>query len=148
MTCYLDSSALVKLYVPEEGHAKLSDLEPPLVVSALARVEVPAAFWRKHRVGELDASDAALLTRAFEDDQQGTDDADARFSTVPVSPAVLDEAARLVALHPLRAFDAVQLASALLVERALVAPLLMATFDHALGAAAAAEGLGVLPRTT
>lgn len=143
MTSFLDSSALVKLYVPEAGHVGVRALPPPWVVSALARVEVPAAFWRKHRVGELDASEAALLTRAFEDDQMGTTGIEPRFESVAVSTAVLDEAARFVAVHPLRAYDAVQLASALLAERALAAPLVMATFDNALAAAAAAEGLAV-----
>lgn len=144
MTTYLDSSAVVKLYVAEVDHALVRELPPPSAVSALARVEVPAAFWRKHRVGELTASDAALLSRGFEDDLLGAEGLDPLFTTVPVSPNVLAEAARLVAVHPLRAYDGVQLATALLVERALNSPLLFATFDRALNAAAQAEGLTTL----
>jgi hypothetical protein len=36
-----------------------------LVVSCLARVEVPAAIWRKRRLGELSEKDARLLTGEF-----------------------------------------------------------------------------------
>jgi hypothetical protein len=37
----------------------------PFVVSALSRVEVPAALWRKHRQGELSAQDVGVLAADF-----------------------------------------------------------------------------------
>ncbi|MGH3855031.1 MAG: type II toxin-antitoxin system VapC family toxin [Pseudonocardiaceae bacterium] len=58
MIAFADSSALVKLYADEQDHQVVRGLGS-LVVSALARVEVPAAIWRKHRMGELDPVDAA-----------------------------------------------------------------------------------------
>jgi hypothetical protein len=36
-----------------------------VIVSAIARVEVPAALWRKERLGELDAAQAEVLVQAF-----------------------------------------------------------------------------------
>ena len=45
MTVFADSSALVKLYADEPGHEPVRALSR-LVVSQLARVEVPSAIWR------------------------------------------------------------------------------------------------------
>ena len=42
-----------------------------IAVAQLARVEVPAALWRKQRMGELSANDARLLTADFEADSSG-----------------------------------------------------------------------------
>jgi len=140
VTTFADSSALVKLYVAEPGREKVRQLAEPLVISALASVEVAGAMWRKQRLGELDPADAALLVRAFEADRAGTA-GDSRFITVAVAQDILRHAARLVAVHPLRAYDSVQLASALATQRALAEPLSFAAVDRTLNAAAAAEGL-------
>ncbi len=103
---------LVKLYADESGHERVRGLSG-LVVSQLPRVEVPSAIWRKQRLGELGPDSARLLTAAFEADWSGSEDELPRFTAVPPTVAVLDEAARLGAVHGIRAHDAVQLASAL-----------------------------------
>ena len=59
MSVFADSSALVKRYADEPGADEVRAL-PLLVVCALARVEVPAALWRKVRTGQLSAPDAAV----------------------------------------------------------------------------------------
>lgn len=141
---FADSSAIVKLYVDENGHQAIRALEA-VVVAQVARVEVPAAFWRKHRLGELDAEDARVLTSDFEADFYGTSDEGPRFAVVLATNGVLEEAARLCARFPLRAYDAVQLASALAVRAVEPEIAGMAVFDTTLGAAAAAEGLAVVP---
>ena len=105
MTVFADSSALVKLYADEPGHERVRELST-LVVSQLARVEVPSAIWRKQRLGELDAGAARLLTSAFEADWSGTEEERPRFSVVTPTVAVLEGAARLCAVHGLRAYDA------------------------------------------
>ena len=61
MTAFADSSALVKLYVSEIG-LLLVRSAGPLVISGLARVEVPAALWRKAQSGEVSINDAARLS--------------------------------------------------------------------------------------
>jgi uncharacterized protein len=116
-----------------------------LVVSALARVEVPAALWRKHRLGELDAADARLLVNEFEADFSGDERAPARFAVVGLPLGLLDRAARLVAVHPLRAYDALQLATGLAVREADPDCTLFACFDQGLRRAAAAEGFSLVP---
>jgi uncharacterized protein len=140
---FADSSALVKLYA-DEADADAVRCVDVLVVSQLARVEVPAALWRKHRMGELSAEDAGVLVRDFEADWYGDEEEDARFLVVAITPGMLDDGARLTATHGLRAYDAVQLASALAADAADPEPLPFLVFDEHLRAAAAVEGLDVV----
>lgn len=114
-------------------------------MSGLARVEVPAALWRKHRLGELSAEDAAVLVEEFEWDWFGEPEYEMVFTPLAVTDAILDEAARSVARHPLRAFDAVQLASALVARAADSSVAEFACFDETLANAARTEGFSVLP---
>lgn len=114
-------------------------------MSGLARVEVPAALWRKHRLGELAAEDAAVLVEEFEWDWFGEPESDMVFTPLAVTDAILDEAARSVARHPLRALDAVQLASALVGRAADPSLTEFACFDEKLADAARAEGFSLRP---
>lgn len=111
-----------------------------LVVSGLARVEVPAAIWRKQRLGEIDDEDAATLVQAFESDWLGE-----VFAVVPATDGILAAAARLCGGRSLRAYDAVQLASALAAHAADPDLTTFASFDAQLSSAARAEGLVTLP---
>lgn len=138
-TFFADSSALVKLYA-DERQADQVRAAPMLVVSQLARVEVPAALWKKHRIGELASTEAAVLVAEFEADYFGTQDAPPKFVIVAMNASILEEAARLVATHGLRAYDAVQLASALAARDASDRPLGFLAFDGRLSAAAVFEG--------
>lgn len=144
MTVFADSSALVKLYADEPGQEPVRALSH-LVVSQLARVEVPSAIWRKQRLGELDAGSARVLTTAFEADWSGSGDQTPRFTAVAPAVSVLDGAAHLCAVHGLRAYDAVQLACAIAARAALPECDTFAVFDRELGRAAAAEGFTLLP---
>jgi predicted nucleic acid-binding protein len=137
---FADSSALVKLYADEPGSADVRKLAH-FVVSRLDRVEVPAALWRKHRMGELAATDAVVLVADFEADYFGDVDDPPHFSVVAVTAAVVDAAAHLVAVHGLRAYDAMQLASALSAAAVVPEGVDFLAYDGALTAAAAAEGL-------
>lgn len=109
------------------------------VVSAIARVEVPAALWRKQRLDEVSADACALLVRAFEADL-ASGGAGTQLLAVALAGPVLDDAALLAARRGLRAYDAVQLACARAARRADPGIDTFACFDVALSAAAAAEG--------
>jgi predicted nucleic acid-binding protein len=67
------------------------------------------------------------------------------FLAIAARSAILTRATRLVAAHPLRACDAIQLASALAVAEVVPELSGFAVFDRQLRAAAAAEGLSLLP---
>jgi uncharacterized protein len=144
LSSFADSSALVKLYADEDGYQQVRGMAG-MAVAQLARVEVPAALWRKQRMGELSADDARLLTADFEADYFGTDSEPPRFAAVAATGRLLDEAARLCASHGLRAYDAVQLSSALAVRRVDGSCRAFAAFDRSLRTAAAAEGFQLLP---
>ncbi|MDQ6928286.1 MAG: type II toxin-antitoxin system VapC family toxin [Actinomycetota bacterium] len=145
MTVFADSSALVKLYADEAGSERIHALEEPLVLSELARVEVPAAIWRKQRMGELSAADAATLVAAFEADWFASPGGARRFLVIKLLTRLLDDAARLVAIHGLRAYDALQLAAALAARAADPECDTFAAFDAALRTSAAAQGLRLAP---
>jgi hypothetical protein len=66
-----------------------------LVVSCLVGVEVPAAIWRKRRLGELSEEDARILTGEFEADYYGGDIDSSRFVIVALTAQILDRAAAL-----------------------------------------------------
>jgi predicted nucleic acid-binding protein len=134
----------VKLYVPEEGYESVRRLPAPLLVSLLARVEVAAALWRKHRTGELDLDDTLLLNRAFAADYAGSSDRPPRFQPVEVTDATVERAAELTGTHGLRAYDAVQLACALSARELDRRCTTLASFDRDLLRAATAEGFEVL----
>lgn len=142
MSTFADSSALVKLYVDEPGHEAVRSLTP-LVVSQLARVEVPAAFWRAHRRGAIGSAAVAVLVASFDAEYHGPRP---RFGIVVPTVGVLDDAARLAGSHGLRAYDAVQLASARAAASTDDRVRTFAAFDERLRDAAAREGFVLLPR--
>lgn len=140
MTVFADSSALVKLYTDEVDATLVRD-QAPYVISAIARVEVPAALWRKHRTGELSAEDSALLAADFAADWH---EPEGPFVPVAVHAQVLERAAALVATHGLRAYDGVQLACASAAREADPQVDSFLCFDAELSAAAAREGFQLL----
>jgi uncharacterized protein len=144
VSAFADSSALVKLYVPEVGHESVRDLVGPMLIATIARVEVPAAFWGKVRTGELAAQDAATLTSAFEYDYHGSAVDGPRFTVVRMTEEVLELAARLAARHGLRAYDAVQLGCAITARGSDDGVNTFAAFDRRLSDAALAEGFAVV----
>ena len=140
MTAFADASALVKRYVAETG-SELVRARDLLVVSALSGVEVPSAFARLRRDGHLSGAQADVLHRRLTRDLSGGD-----LVVLDVDP-VLDAAARLLQRHPLRAGDAVQLASASAAREVDPSVTELLCFDRRLGAAAAAEGFLVVGGT-
>lgn len=141
MTAFVDSSALVKLYVPERQHEVVRGRNDSMIVASIARVEVAAALWRKHRLGELDAGDAQTLVAAAVADL----DDDDRFVVVALTRDVIELAVTTVARHRLRAYDGVQLATALVVREVVRDLDVFVAFDVDLRTAASAEGFAVVP---
>lgn len=140
MTVFADSSAVVKLYA-DEVDAALVRSHTHYVVSTIARVEVPAALWRKNRLGELSTEDAVLLAAEFGADWH---DVDGPFMPVFVQGQVLEDAAGLVARHGLRADDGVQLACAVAARDADPSVEAFLCFDGQLSSAAGREGFQLL----
>lgn len=142
---FLDSSAVVKHYVIEQGSNWVKSVLHPagenqIHVSLLAGVEVLAAIARRRREGSLDANAASAAIREFRDDF------DVLYQHVAVNEQVVDRAMQLAQRHALRGYDAVQLATGVLLNERCLAMGLSIIFvcaDNVLNAAAAAEGLQV-----
>ncbi|MBI3836782.1 MAG: type II toxin-antitoxin system VapC family toxin [Planctomycetia bacterium] len=143
---FLDSSSLVKRYVAETGSAWVNQLlDPPannrIYLSRLTGVELVAAIARRRRGGSLTGDRTARLLEQFQNEFGS------HFQIVEVTRAVLNEATELAETHSLRAYDAVQLAAILELNRqrlstGLDGPILVSS-DVELNAAAAIAGLSV-----
>jgi hypothetical protein len=143
---YLDASAIAKRYLQECGSLWVTALwkragEISLFSAALVNVEVVCALsraQREERIGMRRRNESAGLF-ALEAQQN--------LESIAVSADILQSAHRLALRHPLRAYDAVHLATALeLAERMLWAGLpapIFVSADGNLLAAARAEGLVV-----
>ncbi len=145
---YADTSALVKLYADEDGSLDVRALADPFVTSTLTQVEVISALWRKHRRSELGVESVGLLAAEFWADVRGVDRSNPRFHLASPTAEVLTEAARLIGRHQLRAYDAVQLSTAIIVAATTDTVGEFAAFDRHLRRAAVAEGFTVVPNST
>jgi len=135
----------VKRYADEE-HSQLVRAVDAVVVSDLAVVEVVAAIWKKARMGELDEPRAWVLVRRSRRELTGSHAL--RVTAIPVVPTIVAQAATLTGRHGLRAYDAVQLASATAAQQMAAGSFSLLCFDAGLRAAAIREGLTVSPALT
>jgi hypothetical protein len=107
---FWDSSAVVPLLVPDARSTSLTAIarsDPELVLWWASPVECQSALHRQQRD---DALPAALLDAALARLRGLVEDAD----FVAPTHRVRERAGRLLAAHPLRAADALQLAAALM----------------------------------
>jgi predicted nucleic acid-binding protein len=140
---YLDTSALVKLYVREAGTRQMMTLASPaqdhtLAVLGLTRVEFRAAVRRRERAGDLpqDAADGLI---AMLDEHLQT-----LYLVQPLTEEVLEQAAALLDRHPLRAYDAIQLAGCIALQSNVSEQPSFVCSDRDLLQAAEQEGFDVL----
>ena len=136
MTLYLDTSALVKLFLVESGSPNVvswTETASVLITSRITYAEARAALARGRRIGLLSASDLRVTVAEL-------DAAFRTYAVIEVTEAIVRRAGQLADTHALRGYDAVHLAAALEAscdDDAVV----FATFDHALADAARREGL-------
>ena len=144
--CFLDSSALVKRYVEEPGSAWIRGLVEPasrnrFVIARATWVEVLSAFARRQREGSIAAQDVQQTTDAFRYDLE------VQYQVVELDRSLADLAGELVTRYLLRAYDAIQLASALRLQTGLLQTgshgLTFVSADERLLGVADAEGLAV-----
>jgi predicted nucleic acid-binding protein len=106
---FLESSALAKLFVMEDGSQQMIDLVEPLaqaqkLLSSLGFVEVHSAIRRRERAGELAPAhaDQALAIMSAEIPLM---------TEQTINSSVIETSRLMIDRHGLRALDAVQLAS-------------------------------------
>lgn len=143
---FLDSSALVKRYVAEQGTPWIRAISLPstgntIVVAPVTQVEVFSGVSRRKRENVISARTAQairlLLARHIRRE----------YMVVELTAPLIQRAEDLLAAHPLRAYDSIQLASAQIANGRLTAagltPLVFISADVRLLTAATAEGLTV-----
>lgn len=143
MLAYLDSSALVKLYVSELGSETvrlLTDTAQAIASSSVAYPEVRAAFARRTREGGISPKTLATMKQSLLDDWK-------HLFVVPVSSVLSTMAGDLAEAYALRGFDAIHLATALWLQNEQHQELTFACWDDRLGAAAVRAGLTVIGAT-
>jgi predicted nucleic acid-binding protein len=130
----------VKRYVAEPGHEEVIELlrEGLLATSRISEIEVASALARRCREGLFAASERDRALAALRQDV-------AAILLVEPTAEVVARSVALLVRHPLRAADALQLASCLELGRRLhLAPRFIAC-DERLRAAACGEGLDTAP---
>lgn len=143
---YADSSALVKRHIDETGSGWFQALLAPtaqnvIITANISIVEFYSALNRRIRESTLTLADYSQIATDF-DALCG-----AQYTLLELTNSIIGRARQLLEQHPLRAYDGVQLASALIANSTLLTAGLPAlTFlsaDQHLLAAAQAEALAV-----
>ena len=137
MTAYLDTSALVKLYVQEPGSERVRqavDRATHVATSRVTYVEARAAFARRARERGMSHASHREVVRLFEREWEA-------YVRMEVSEPLIRLAGDYTEQHALRAYDAIQLASAVSLQQGTRRPVAFLTADHHLTAAAEKEGL-------
>lgn len=135
MILYLDTSALVKLYVEEPGTEQVHSAAAAAEACAtheLSYVEARSAFARKRRESDWSEATYRRVLRALDKDWPALD-------RVTVTPSLIRRAADFTERFELRAYDAVQLAAAEAVREQVgsLSRVRFCCFDERLLAAAA-----------
>ena len=138
---YLDTSALVKQYVQERNSRDVQDLiqtADHAGTSQITRTEMAAALARATCTGLIPGSEGEFAWNAFLADWES-------ITRLKVSGQVIERSSVLAWTYPLRGYDALHLASAVLWQETLETQVILATFDRELWSAGSQAGLTVWP---
>ena len=143
---FLDSSALIKRYLPEQGTHWVRSLIAAsagnlAIIAHITSVEMLSGISRRKREGLITSRHAHAIRQLMERHVRD------EYVTVGLTESIVSRAKDLLEQHPLRAYDAIQLASALESHDRLVAanqpPIVFVTADQRLLEVAATVGLAV-----
>ncbi len=143
MNLYIDSSALIKVYVEEADSESVRNwIAKADVIAAglIARAEISSGINRVYRMKIATESQYKTGLSDFRHDWE-------YFHRIPITEQVVSRADFLICQFVLRGYDAVHLACALVWQEALQTPVIFATFDGQLRDAAKNSGLSVLPES-
>lgn len=141
-----DASGIVKRYAVETGSGWVTSIcassaGNQIGLATISKVEVASALARKCREGYVSVADRDKQRNLF------LHDCATQYRLTRLNEIVMNLAIDLTQRHPLRAYDAVQVSTAILVNRGLVSqglpPLVFVSADDRCLVAAQAEGLAV-----
>ena len=136
---YLDSSALVKRYIEEDGSDKVNALlheKSVAAVSRLAYPEILAAITRRHKAKEIETGAFERIKKAFKFDW-------AFFVVVEFHKEVFKFIDEIIVKYALKGADSVHLSSALWLKKAMKQDVVFVASDLELIKAAKAEKLQI-----
>lgn len=111
MIYFLDTSALVKRYLTERGSPYVRRLFQGVGAifyqTFLTPLEITSALYRRHRTGQISNDELSFLLKSYAIHSHE------EYLLLSYSESVIGTAGALLARHPLRTLDAVQLASVL-----------------------------------
>ncbi len=139
MILYLDTSAITKRYFMEPFSRDVEfqwSRAEAVVSSSVAYAETMATIYRKQRESGLDSSIIQRIQEAFKSDWNSFIRVEATNDLNPYIDDVLKK-------YALRGFDAIHLASAMVIHERLPAGFFFACFDQRLNQAAELEGFRV-----
>lgn len=137
MIVYLDTSALLKLYLEEEGTAITRQAVGSAVATCtqlITYAEICAAFAQAVRMRRVTAEQQARQKDRFESDWD-------TLHILPADETLVRRAGQLAGEFELRGFDSVHLAAAERVWRQVSRQFRIATFDRRLAQAALSMGI-------
>jgi hypothetical protein len=137
---YFDTSALIKRYVRERGSAQVGSLlrRHDVLSSAITPVEILSALWRRKRDGELSEENFAATLSRVQSER-------IRWELVEVGGTVLSRAEEIVqGTVPMRALDAIHVASLLAFQAASSIQISFVTGDARQRDTANYLGVGVI----
>jgi hypothetical protein len=137
MMVYFDTSALVKKYCVEDGTDTITMLYEQadgVAISKVGRAEIFSAFYRKYRDGDITSRQLRQILKQFKEEWE-------YFTKVPINDTVDDIAEDLISRNTLRGFDAIHLATLMLLEKRVPGEWLFACADARLVAAAKKENI-------
>ena len=140
MIIYLDTSALVKLYVREVGSTDVQGWvrsADAIAISVVGYAEARATFGRVMQAGA--TSNTQHQRRVIQFNRDWTD-----MLRIELPPTLARNAGELAEIHGLRGFDAIHLASALWLRDKADEEFGFAAFDQRLCEEASRAGLQVL----
>ena len=140
MWAYFDTSALVKRYIQERGSEQVRALlrRNDFLSSAITPVEIVSALCRRRREGDISADVLAALLRRMSSDRR-------QWRLVEVGSDVLERAQELLrGATPMRALDAIQVASLVTFQTAAAMKIPIITADSRQREAATQLGIDVI----
>ena len=141
MILYLDTSALVKRYFKEPYSEEIATRwkqAAEIATSSVAYAETMAAIYRKKR--ETPFEDG-LIERILDNLRADW----LSFIRIQVTDELNDYIDKALKTHPLRGFEAIHLASAMIMQEKFKENLLFICFNQKLTQAAQAEGIQTFP---
>lgn len=141
MNLYIDTSAIIKLFIQEAYSDEVRNLVETansVATGLLTRAETAAGINRLTRMGMLDQEKCETALSNFRKDW-------GEYHRIQVTEQIVIRADFLTSQYSLRGYDAVHLACALTWSELLGVSVLLATFDKELHNAAQKSGLEVFP---